>query len=66
MDKKYYRPSLSQELRKAIEEFIEEHPEYGFESPKEFITYSVRRMIDDNQNLSSKEMAEALNLDEKL
>lgn len=41
----YWRPSISAEKKQEIEKFIEEHPEMPFNNPRDFIDFSINKVI---------------------
>jgi len=55
---KWKNINLPEEMIDEIEQFIEEHPEYGYTSPRDFITSAVRAYITYRQILERKEQPE--------
>lgn len=52
---RYYKPSIKKEFREEMERFIDDHPEMGFNSPKELMMHATRNFMIENQEEVDKE-----------
>lgn len=51
----YYRVNFKQEFREQMEEFIDDHPEYAFDNPKELMKHATREFMMRNKQTLTKE-----------
>lgn len=51
----YWRAAIPEEFKETMEEFIEDHPELGFENPKELMIHATRNFMMENRETLTKD-----------
>jgi hypothetical protein len=51
----YYQVNVREDFREEMESFIEEHPEMGFDNPKELMMHATRSFMIENSREVNKE-----------